>query len=84
MGQYIRVHVDFDDFDEDELADHLRSNGWTVIEGKAKPSHTGADFSLTLDEGELDHISTLAVCGQTEAARELVISRVSEAIGRPL
>lgn len=81
MGQYIRIHVDFDEFDDDDLADHLRSNGWTVIKGRAKSSHADG---LTFEGGELDHISTLAVCGQSDAARELVISRVSEAIGRPL
>lgn len=80
---YVRLHIDFDQFADEDLADHLRSCGYKVTGGK-KADHTGADESLTIEEDELEHISTLALCGQTEAARELVISRVSEAIGRPL
>lgn len=81
MGQYIRIYVDLDEFDDEELADHLRSNGYSVSK---QAGHTGVADSLTLEEDELNHIETLALCGQAEAARELVISRVSEAIGRPL
>ena len=82
MGQYVRFYVDFDDFDDEELAEHLRSRGYTVR--KSGNVATFADDSLTLEEDELNHIETLALCGQADAARELVISRVSEAIGRPL
>jgi len=81
MGQYIRIHVDFDEFDEEDLADHLRSNGYTVTKD---PRHARTDDSCLIDENELNHISTLSLCGQRSEAREVAIRIVSEAIGRPL
>lgn len=91
MGQYIRIHVDFDEFDDDELADHLRAAGYTVHAPRKKAGSlieapgvsTYAAFG-DVDISELGHIETLALCGQRDAAREVALRIVGEAIGRPL
>lgn len=77
MGQYIRIHVDFDEFEDEDLAEHLRECGYTVTK-------IAGDSACVIDEDRLMHISTLALCGQQEAAREIALRIVGEAIGRPL
>lgn len=77
---YVRLHIDFDEFDNDELADHLRAAGYTV---QAPGIPTYSDYG-DVDISELGHIDTLATCGQRDAAREAALRIVSEAIGRPL
>ena len=90
MGQHIRIYVDFDEFDDDELADHLRSNGYTVTAPRRRTSSVDAPGIPTfaafgeIDTSELGHIDTLAICGQRDEAREVALRIVGEAIGRPL
>lgn len=92
MGQYIRIHVDFDEFDDDELADHLRAAGYTVHAPRKRSGSLIEAHGSTptyaaygdVDLSELGHIDTLATCGQRDAAREVALRIVGEAIGRPL
>lgn len=69
---YVSVHIDFDDFDEDDLIEELESRGYTC----SKNSVTGV-------EG-LDRIEHLAICGQLEVARTEALQLVSRAIGRSI
>ena len=73
---YISVHIDLDEFSDEEIAKHLRESGYTVTK------HTSDD--CLIGEADLNHIETLALCGQQEAAREIALRIVGEAIGRPL
>lgn len=73
-GASISVDVDvhLDEFDIDDIVEYLRDNGYQVSKDAAPP------------EGDLEHIYTLAVAGQMDAAREEALKLVSNAIGRPL
>lgn len=74
---YVSVHIDLDEFSDEEVAKHLRECGYTVTK-------IAGDSACVIDEDRLMHISTLALCGQQEAAREIALRIVGEAIGRPL
>ncbi len=69
---YVSVHIDLDEFDDDELVEELESRGYAC----SKDAVTGV-------EG-LDRIEHLAVCGQLEIARTEALQLVSKAIGRPI
>ncbi len=69
---YIHIHIDFDEFDDDDLISELESRGYTCSEDL-----------MTGVEG-LDRIEHLVVCGQLEAARAEAMQLVSAAIGRPI
>jgi hypothetical protein len=69
---YVHIHIDLDEFDDDDLIEELESRGYTCT----KDSATGL-------EG-LDRVEHLAVCGQLEIARAEALQLVSTAIGRPL
>lgn len=68
---YVSVHIDLDDFDDEDLIKELESRGYTC-------SKDAAGF-----EG-LDRIEHLAICGQLEIARAEALQLVSAAIGRPI
>jgi hypothetical protein len=70
---YVSVHIDLDDFAEDDLVEELESRGYTV----SKNSGTEA-------LGSLDHVEHLAICGQLEIARAEALQLVSKAIGRTI
>lgn len=69
---YVSVHIDLDDFDEDDLIEELESRGYTCT----KDAVTGVKG--------LERIEHLAVCGQLEIARAEALQLVSAAIGRPI
>jgi hypothetical protein len=69
---YVSVHMEFDDFDEDDLVEELESLGYTCT----KESVTGLDG--------LDRVEHLAICGQIEIARAEALQLVSKAIGRTI
>jgi hypothetical protein len=69
---YVSVHIDFDDFDEDDLVEELESRGYTCT----KNAPAGLDG--------LDRVEHLAICGQLEIARAEALRLVSQAIGRTI
>lgn len=69
---YVHIHIDLDEFDDDDLISELESRGYTC----SKDSVTGV-------EG-LERIEHLAVCGQLEIARAEALQLVSTAIGRSI
>lgn len=69
---YVSVHIDLDDFDEDELIEELEYRGYTCT----KNAPAGLDG--------LDRIEHLAICGQLEIARAEALQLVSHAIGRTI
>lgn len=69
---YVSVHIDLDDFDDDDLISELESRGYTC----SKDAPAGV-------EG-LDRIEHLAICGQLEIARAEALQLVSAAIGRSI
>jgi hypothetical protein len=69
---YVSVHIEFDDFDEDDLVEELESRGYTCT----KNAPAGLDG--------LDRVEHLAICGQLEIARAEALQLVSLAIGRPI
>lgn len=74
----ISVEVGLDEFDDEDLVAHLKSKGYQVYGGNSEfdPSEISA--------GELGHIETLVVCGQTDVARAEALALVGRAIGRTL
>lgn len=69
---YVHIHIDLDEFDDDDLVEELESRGYTCT----KDSATGL-------EG-LDRIEHLAICGQSDVAKAEALKLVGDAIGRPL
>jgi hypothetical protein len=69
---YVSVHIDLDDFDEDDLVEELESRGYTCT----KNAPAGLDG--------LDRVEHLAICGQLEIARAEALQLVSKAIGRTI
>lgn len=68
------IHIDLDDFDDDDLIEELRDRGYFVA----------AKGSTVDDVGDLTHVEHLAVCGQLDAARAEALALVGNVIGRPL
>lgn len=68
---YVSVHIDLDEFDDDDLISELESRGYTCSKAAAGV------------EG-LDRIEHLAICGQLEIARAEALQLVSAAIGRSI
>jgi hypothetical protein len=77
------VDVSLDEFDTDDIVEYLRHNGYTVT-GNAVCEQTVPEASNHIDTADLDHIYTLAVCGQIQFAKEEALQVVGKAIGRPL
>lgn len=70
---YVSVHIDLDEFDEDDLVQELESRGYRV-------SKTNDTEAL----GDLDHVEHLALCGLISDARNEALELVGKAIGRPI
>jgi hypothetical protein len=76
------IHIDLDDFDDNDLIEELRDRGYIVAEKVTGLNHlTGDELSTALDFNRVEH---LAVCGQIDAARAEALQLVSNAIGRAL
>ena len=70
---YVSAHIDFDEFDEDDLVQELESRGYRV----SKTNDTEAF-------GDLEHVEHLALCGLIADARNEALELVGKAIGRPI
>ena len=70
---YVSVHIDLDEFDEDDLVQKLESRGYRV-------SKTNDTEAL----GDLAHVEHLALCGLIADARNEALELVGKAIGRPI
>lgn len=70
---YASVHIDLDEFDEDDLVQELESRGYRV-------SKTNDTEALC----DLDHVEHLALCGLIADARNEALELVGKAIGRPI
>ena len=79
----VDVDVDLSEFDIDEIAEYLRHNGYTVT-GNAVADGPVPEATAHIDTADLEHIYTLAVCGQMEFAQQEALQVVGKAIGRPL
>jgi hypothetical protein len=77
---YIQVHIDIEDFDEDDIVEHLEGCGYTVT--KNATGLAGYSSGYTLGEFELNHIEHLITCGLTDFAKEEALGFVCKAIGR--
>jgi hypothetical protein len=73
--------VSLDDFDDDEIVEYLRHRGFSVIGGSSTGS---ADFEDHIAGVELDHIFTLALCGQRQQAQSEALQLISRVVGRPI
>jgi hypothetical protein len=76
----VDAEVALDEFDDEDIIEYLRHQGYIV---SGKPCKYTTDGSEFLPE-DLNHIFTLAVCGQQNEARSEALEMVSKAIGRPL
>ena len=75
---YVSVHIDLDEFDEDDLVQELESRGYRV--SKAHEPATLVD----LEHVDLEHVEHLALCGLIADARNEALELVGKAIGRPI
>jgi hypothetical protein len=71
------VDVSLDQFDIDDIREYVAH-----VDAKAGTGPSGD--SLTISREDLGRVETLALCGQTDAARETVLEIVSRHIGRKL
>lgn len=76
------VTVSLNDFGNEEIAEHLRHEGFRVdgVGLGDKPCSEG----MWIDPEDMSRIDTLALCGQKEAAREWILDMVGKYIGRDL
>jgi hypothetical protein len=82
---YIEVDVSLDEFDLTDIAEYLRRNGYKVSPtAAAVPDPETGGLGNVLDPDELDRVFTLDLCGQREAAQQIALQLVSDAIGRPI
>jgi hypothetical protein len=77
------VDVSLDEFDTDDIVEYLRHNGYTVT-GNAVAQDAVPEAANQIDTADLDHIYTLAVCGQLTFAQQEALAVVGKDIGRPL
>lgn len=70
---YVSVHIDLDEFDDDELVEELEIRGYRVSK-----AHEPATL------GDLEHVKHLASCGLIADARIEALELVGKAIGRPI
>ena len=69
----VSVHIDFDEFGEDELVEELETRDYRVSK-----AHEPATL------GDLKHVEHLALCGLIADARNEALELVGKAIGRPI
>ena len=76
------VEVSLDDFSDEEIAEYLRNQGYRVDGDASEVGSTEDDLFIHRDD--LNYLSTLALCGQQDAARAWIVERIGRYIGRPL
>lgn len=72
------AQVSLDEFSREQIEGYLAH-----LDGKVREAKR-VDRNLVIDEEEISHIATLVLCGQKQAARDLVAQIVGEHIGRSL
>ncbi len=72
------VLVDLNDFDDEDLVEHLEANGYVCTKDGSSTS------TESIAGHELDHIDHLFICGQKQAAISEIFSVVGRAIGRQI
>ena len=74
------------DFDINEIREYLDRYDSNTLNAPAdeRPSTTPYQGSLTIHVDDVNRIETLALCGQTEQARQYALRLISDHIGRPL
>lgn len=80
---YPDVEVGLDEFDDEDIVEYLRHNGYQVS-GTAVTESAAPEASRTISADDLDYINTLALAGQIEAAQQEALRVVGKAIGRSL
>lgn len=70
---YVSVHVDLDDFDDEDLQQELESRGYLVTKDKGLSR-----------AGDIEYVEHLAACGLVDAAREEALKLVGQVIGRAI
>ena len=68
------VDVRLDEFGDTEIAYYLRNRGYSVSGGS----------NIGFEPDALNHIETLALCGQRAQAVHEALALIGNAIGRPL
>jgi hypothetical protein len=76
--------VSLDEFEDSEIAEYLRQRGYFVSGSRTIFNDQEGDSPNILDPDELDHIETLLVCGQMDAAKSEALALIGSAIGRTL
>jgi hypothetical protein len=79
----VDAEVDLDEFEIEDIVEYLRHHGYT-INGNAVAAGPVPEATDQIDTADLEHIYTLAVCGQIEFAKQEALQVVGKAIGRPL
>lgn len=74
------------DFDIDEIREYLDRHDSNTLDAPAEERPTTSPYqgSLVIQVDDLNRIETLALCGQTEHARQHALRLISDHIGRPL
>ena len=72
----VDADVSLDEFDTADIIKYLQDIG----ENASGATSSGSGFLIS--QSDLNHIETLAVCGQADAAKKLALQIISEAIGR--
>lgn len=80
----VDADVRLDEFCDSDIAEYLRHRGYYVSNTSAAPHGHQPAPSAVLDPDDLNHIETLALCGQRSAAQSEALALVGNAIGRPL
>ena len=75
------VDVDLSEFGIEEIVEYVRNKGYHVTGG---PVHDQDSFDEEIHPSDLDHVFTLAVASQIDAARQEALQLVGKAIGRTL
>ena len=81
---FVSVHIDFDEFGEDELVEELESRGYRVSKTNGTEALGDLDHVERLALGDLAHVKHLALCGLIADARNEALELVGKAIGRPI
>lgn len=73
------AEVSLSEFTTDEIRAYL-----AYVDKKPGYENPNMDDSLTFDANEMSHIGTLLLCGQHDAAKEIILNKFSNALGRPI
>ena len=78
----VDAEVSLSEFSMEEIVGYLRNHGYTVTGGKSTHFEDGPGEEIM--PYDLDYVYTLAVAGQSDAAKHEALRLVGNAIWRPL